>query len=89
MAYDAFKGFADSPMAPAQSFFAVTPNDQVELPQTTKALYVGTGGTLVVLPALGNTLVTFVKVQDGSILDIRVRSVLATGTTAGNIVGLI
>ena len=88
MIHDPFQGFADSPTAPAESCFAVIPDDLQDLPRATKALYVGTGGdvTLVALNDSGTTV--FRNVAGGSILDVRARAVKLTGTTASDIVGL-
>lgn len=73
---------------PAFHGFAVTPNDGAELPEMTRALYVGATGALHVLLASGAE-VTFAGVAGGTMLPIRVRKVFATGTTATSIVGLV
>jgi hypothetical protein len=88
MSNDGFSNYTDSPIAPASTCFAVTPSDSDELPAVTKALYVGTGGTVVLRPLNGGEDVVFRNVPDGGILDVRVRSVRSTGTTADDIVGL-
>jgi hypothetical protein len=51
-------------------------------------LYVGGAGNLAVVTEAGNT-VTFTAVPVGTQLEIRVKQVLATGTTATNIVGML
>lgn len=53
----------------------------------TRSVYVGTGGTLIVT-TVGGTSLTYLNVQDGSFLPIRVKSVTKTGTTASDILGL-
>jgi hypothetical protein len=74
--------------APARQAFAIgTAAYGSALANTTRALYVGTGGTVVANMAGGNT-VTFANVQDGSILPVRVVS-LGTATSATGIVGLL
>jgi len=50
-------------------------------------LYVGTGGT-VVMVTIGGDLVTLVNVPDASFLPMMTSQVVATGTTASNILGL-
>lgn len=50
-------------------------------------LYVGTGGT-VVMVTIGGDLVTLVNIPDASFLPIMTAQVVATGTTASNILGL-
>ena len=88
MADDTFQFAIDSPIAPAQACFAVTPTDLADLPRVTKALYVGQGGDIALVPARGDSHVTFRNVPTGCILDVRVRAIRATGTTASDLVGL-
>lgn len=88
MPKDTFQGSTDSLISPAQYCFAIVPDDIGELERVTKAIYVGQGGD-VTLRALDNDgEVTFRNVASGAILDVRVRALRATGTTAGEIVGL-
>lgn len=88
MVEDAFAGFANSPMAPAEYGFAITPSDTVDLPKATKAIYVGTGGSIALVFVRGSSAVSFINVPDGAVLDVRAKAIRATGTTATNIVGL-
>jgi hypothetical protein len=88
MPSDPFLSAADSLIAPARLAFTITPSDSVDLAAATKAIYVGTGGDLV-LRAVGSTNdVTLKNVASGSVLAIRVQSVRVAGTTAADIVGL-
>jgi hypothetical protein len=73
--------------SPAYSAFAITPADNGELAVWTRAIYVGIGGDVSVLMGNGAT-VTFVGVQGGSMIPIRVQRVNASGTSAASIVGL-
>ena len=73
--------------APAESAAAVTPSDSTDLTYLARALYIGSGGNLVIDVADGAT-VTFTNVMSGSILPVRVKRVRATSTTASNIVAL-
>lgn len=73
--------------SPAEAAFAVTPADASALPGTTRALYVGSPGALRVTMLSGD-IVTFAAVQAGALYPLRVTRVWATGTTAGDIVGL-
>lgn len=75
---------ADATVA-ARDAVAVTPSDATVIP-VTRALYIGTGGDLVVKMASDNQ-VTFTAVAAG-IFPIQVQMVLSTGTTASNIVAL-
>lgn len=88
MAIDPFASTVDSPTAPASYCFAVVPHDLNDVPRVTKALYVGQGGDIALRSVDGDSDVNFVDVPAGMVLDVRVIAVRATGTTAGNIVGL-
>lgn len=83
---DIYGDTAQSLVAPASGAHAVTPSDSLELPQISRAIYVGTGGNLVIEMLWGGT-VTFANVPSGSLLPIRARKVLST-STATAIVGL-
>jgi hypothetical protein len=85
---DPFLNTVDSPMTPAGTCFAITPHDTVEFERATKAIYVGTGGDLVLRPVNGTADVTFRNLPAGFILDVRVRAIRVTGTTAADLVGL-
>lgn len=51
--------------------------------------YVGTGGDITVVPTDSpNTTVTFKNFASGSFLSLRCTKVMATGTTAADIVGV-
>lgn len=84
---DRFQYSTPSLSGPASHAFAVTPSDGSDLSETTRALYVGTGGALSAVMASGVT-VTFGSLASGTLLPVRVTRVLATGTTASAILGL-
>ena len=88
MANDIFARNSDSPSGPARRCFAVSPHDSDLLPVLTKAIYVGTGGDIVLRAAEDDADATFRSVPAGAILDVRVCAIRATGTTASDIVGL-
>lgn len=69
----------------AHGAVAVTPSDATVL-ETTRALFVGTGGNLNVKMADG-AIVLFTNVPAG-VFPIQVEQVLSTSTTASNIVAL-
>jgi hypothetical protein len=71
----------------ASEGFTITPSDTVSLKQTANAIYVGVAGDVALVTAGGSSL-TFVGVLAGSILPIKARSVLSTGTTATNLIAL-
>lgn len=73
----------------ARRAFAVTPHNTNNLPSVTTGLYIGTTGDVVVLLSKDTVAVTFKNVPAGTVLDVAAKKVLATGTTATNILGLI
>lgn len=85
---DAFGTAADAVSAPATRAVAVVPSDGDPLPDIPKALFVGTGGTLVMRGVGGGGDVTWKNVASGSLLPFRARYVRATGTTAADVVAL-
>jgi len=84
---DSFSARADNVSAPATRGVAVTPHDGKALADLPKALFVGTGGHVVVAGGDGVD-VTFRNVPNGSVLPFRARYVRATGTTAGDVLAL-
>ncbi len=74
-------------MGPANSGQVITPNDTQMLSQVTRGLYLGTGGDVALMLAGGDTL-TFKNLAGGIIHPLRVAKVLATGTTAQDIIGV-
>lgn len=85
---DRFESQADSLSLPARDAFAITPHATNEVNPLPKAIYVGTGGTIVLRAADGTADVTLKNVASGQIVDIRARFIRAAGTTAADIVGL-
>jgi hypothetical protein len=82
--YEYFEGPIE---APAFRAYAATPSESTDLPFVSRAIYVGTGGDLVVRME-GNdddTPVTFANVPDGVWLPIRVRRI-RTASTASDLV---
>lgn len=76
---------ADATVA-AWDAVAVTLSDSTVIP-VTRALYIGTGGTLKVRMAATGNLVTFANVSAG-VFPIQVDQVWTTTTTASSIVAL-
>ncbi len=83
-----FEYSADSVSSPARNCVPVVPNDASDLSVVTKAIYVGTGGNIVVRTIDAAADVTFANVPTGTVLPVRARAIRATGTTASQIVGL-
>ena len=85
---DPFQHLADHVSAPATRAVAVTPHDANALADIPKALFVGTGGTIVARGANGTGDATWKNVPSGSLLPFRAQYVRATGTTATDILAL-
>jgi hypothetical protein len=73
---------------PLRNSFAITPDDDTDLTILTRAIYVGVGGNVTARLADDVAEVEFVGVAAGDILPLRVKRLMATGTTATDIVGL-
>lgn len=71
---------------PAARAVAVTPSDATVL-QTTRGLFVGTGGTVIVDMAEQGSTISFANVANGQFLPIQVTKVLAA-TSASDIIAL-
>lgn len=84
---DLFENFSPSPTGPATGGFDIVPDDNSDLPAVTRALMVASGGDAAVILKDGSTL-TLPALVPGSVYPLRVRRVLATGTTASGIRGL-
>jgi hypothetical protein len=84
---DSFRKHSRSLTSPPEHALAILPDDAGDLPQVTRALYVGVGGDLAVRMC-GGEAVTFAGVAAGTLLPVRVSRVLASGTTAAGILGL-
>ena len=82
-----FANRARSIQGPATDAFPVTPDDTTDLPMVAIALYVESGGTLVVNTVAGETRT--INVADFSILPLGTSRVRATGTTASGIHALV
>lgn len=82
---DPFKSHSKGLTAPADQHFAITPNDSADLAVIPRAIRVGGSGDIV-LRDKGGVDVTYPAVA-GEVLIFRAVRVLATGTTATNLVG--
>lgn len=83
--------FAHEPrslISPASKAVALTPNNDADLANIPRAIYVGGAGNLTVtmLGQSGTTL--FTAVPAGTILPIQIKRLHATGTTAAAIVAV-
>ena len=84
---DSFRSHTRSLTSPPEHALAIQPDDVADLPQVTRALYVGGDGDVAVVMR-GGERVIFAGVAGGTLLPIRVSRVLAGGTTATGVLGL-
>lgn len=87
MAIDMYKNMMGGLESPAREAVAITPDDSTDLGHTSRSLYVGTSGDIAV-HMVGETSAVIFKAVASGVLPIRVDRVLATGTTAGDLVAL-
>ena len=85
---DPFANTANSLSSPAAHCFDILPDDASELPSAAKAIYVGSGGDIVLRAVDSDQDVVLQGVGSGAILPIRIRAIRATGTTASALIGL-
>lgn len=83
---DPFATHAPGLTSPIAAAAAITPDDGVDLPQATRAVFVGGPGDLTVTLVAGGT-VTLTGLAAGTWHPIRVARVHATGTTATDLIG--
>lgn len=75
--------------SPGYAAFDITKHDTNALTEVTRAIYVGTGGDIV-LRAIGSAAdVTLKGVPQGALVPLRVSHVRSTGTTAADLVGFV
>ncbi|WP_187968406.1 spike base protein, RCAP_Rcc01079 family [Aquibium microcysteis] len=86
---DPFENLASSLTAPATSAFAVVPDDDDILPSVPRAFWIGASGNVTFLMKDDDEPVTLLNVPDATLLPCRAVKVMATGTTATGIVGLL
>jgi hypothetical protein len=74
--------------SPARNYFVITPHDSTDFVYETRGIWVGVGGTVVVIGAGDYTPVTFLNVASGTMMPLRAVRVDSTGTTATDLVGV-
>jgi hypothetical protein len=73
---------------PARQAVAITPDDDTDLDDPTRGLYVGAAGDVAVILADDSAAVTFTALAAGIVHPLAVKRVRATGTTAEDIIGV-
>jgi hypothetical protein len=84
---DPFHAMTSGLQSPASDAFAITPDDATDLPLATRALNVAQSG-YVQLETVSGSLATL-YIAAGVAFPVRARRVLASGTDATGIVGLL
>jgi len=78
----------DAGVGPGDACVEVTPSDVADIAGgPVRALYVGTGGDVTIHDGDGNEI-EFANVPAGTILPVKTRRVMNTGTDASDIVGI-
>lgn len=85
-ANDPYRDRVLDPTAPARKAFAITPSDTIDVEAVPRSIFVGVDGDVAVLMADDTTSLVFKNVS--GLLPIMVKRVLATGTTATDIIGI-
>lgn len=85
---DAYELHLRTLSAPAASASAITPDDDNDLPQFTRAIYVGGYGDITLVMVDDTAAVTFTGVVQGTVLPVRAKRVMES-TTATNLVALV
>ena len=73
--------------APGVYCFAITPSDSVNFTEMPRAIYVGTGGNVVLVNNDGTT-VTWSNCPTGFVIPCAALRVNLTSTTASNLIGI-
>jgi hypothetical protein len=87
-AIDKFQGEKKSYEMPSNQLFPITPDDVNELVFIPRSIYIGISGDLAVTDEFNNDVI-FTNCFQGTWLPIRVKKVLATGTSALNLIGMV
>ena len=85
---DRYQALSQSLDGPAIGGFAVTPDDNQDLQEVTRGLYIGASGT-VRGQCHDGTELEFENLSSGTLLPVRFRRILAAGTSATSLIGLV
>jgi len=67
--------------------FAISPNDEIDLPFITDSIYIASGGNIRMLLENDETAITLVEVPSSTVLNLRIKKIFSTGTEAASLVG--
>ena len=85
---DTFARSGDAVYAPGTRSFPIVPDDDDTLPILPKAVYVGTGGDVALRGQEDDAPLIWRNVPSGALIPFRSALVLATGTTASDLIGI-
>lgn len=85
---DNFANLSKALSSPCDSGGAITPHDTNPIARVYRAVWVGTGGDIVLRLRSDAGDITLANVPGGTLLPIRPTHIRATGTTASGLVGL-
>lgn len=88
---DPFNGVFSGMSDPGERALAIVPSDANDLPETPKAIYVGTAGDIAMIgdnEAPSAEAVVWTNIPAGAIVPFRPRRVMATGTTAADMIAI-
>lgn len=86
-ANDQYRDRVLDPTAPARKAFAITPSDTEDVTTVPRSIYIGGEGDVAVI--MGDDSASVVFRGASGLLPLMVKRVLATGTTATYIVGVL
>jgi hypothetical protein len=86
---DKFKNHLKTIDSVCENAFVIVPNDDNDLPNASRSIYVGSGGNLKVLLVNSNAPIVLKNVQDGSVLPLRIKKVFAIDTSADDLIALL
>ena len=87
-AIDKFQGEKKTYDMSSNHLFDIVPSDVNDLAYIPRAIYIGSSGDLAVEPEIGSPVI-FTNLFQGTWITIRVKKVLATGTTATNLIAMV
>ncbi len=88
MILDSFSNRTDSVSAPATAAVPITPSDSAPLGTLPKAIYVGTGGDIVMRGKADTADQVWRNLPNGALVPFRAAYVRAAGTTAADLLAL-
>ena len=86
---DEFKNATKGIESPFEAAFNIAPDDTNDLPHASRGVYVGSSGNMNVVLVGMNTPVLFRNMVGGQFYPFRIKQVLASDTSASDLVALV